>query len=324
MKICVSILLLREQWSTLSSDEQERKRAIMLDPSAFLYDQQASLELTVLSERTRDGTTIQDITYASPRGGKVPAYLIFPSQQVPRAGLIFGNWGEGDREEFVDEAVVLARLGFVSLCPDGPFRRPMEHEPPLVEIPLGDVQEIVDVRRGGDLLTSHFELPSEHLGYVGHSHSANLGGVLAGIDHRIKVYVLMAGVSALSEYMQTTSHPLLVEERKHTPPKEYQAYLAALAPLDACHYIGQAAPSQLFFQFALDDEFVSAKDGERYFELASSPKQIAWYDHCHHAFNAQARLDRAIFLCEQLGLARPSQEMLHLLEQVPPPLPRED
>ena len=83
---------------------------------------------------------------------------------------------------------------------------------------------------------------------------------------------------------------LLVEERKHTPPEEYRAYLAALAPLDACHYIGHAAPSRLFFQFARDDEFVSVKDGERYFELASEPKQIAWYDHCNHAFNAQARL----------------------------------
>ena len=182
----------------------------MLDPSAFRYDQQATLELTVLSERSQDGTTIQDVTYASPRGGEVPAYLI------------------------------------------------------------------------------------------------------------------MAGVSDLAEYMQTTTHPLLVEERKHTPPEEYRAYLTAQAPLDAGHYIGQAAPSHLFFQFARDDEYVSVKDGERYFELASEPKQIVWYDHCNHAFNAQARLDRAIFLCEQLGLARPSQEMLTLLERVPSPIPLED
>jgi dienelactone hydrolase len=295
----------------------------MLDPSAFLYDQQASLELTVLSERSQDGTTIQDVTYASPRDGEVPAYLIFPSTQAPAAGLIFGHWGEGNREEFVDEAVILARLGFVSLCLDAPFRRPTEHEPPLIEIPQGDLQGIVDVRRGVDLLTSRFPLTSEHLGYVGHSYGANLGGVLAGIEHRIKAFVLMAGTYALSEYLQTTTHPVLVEERKNTPLKEYQAYLAALAPLDACHYIGHAAPSHLLFQFARNDEFLPVKDGERYFELGSSPKQIAWYD-CKHAFNAQARLDRAIFLCEQLGLSLPSQEFLTLLEQVPSPLPLED
>ncbi len=134
----------------------------------------------------------------------------------------------------------------------------------------------------------------------------------------------MAGVADLAEYMQTTTHPLLVEERKHTPQEEYRAYLAAQAPLDASHYIGQTAPSHLLFQFACDDEYVSIKDGERYFELASEPKQIAWYDHCNHAFNTKARLDRAIFLCEQLGLARPTQETLTLLEQVPSPVPLED
>jgi hypothetical protein len=46
--------------------------------------------------------------YASPRGGKVPAYLIYPSEKPMQAGLIFGHWGEGNRSEFVEEAIVLA------------------------------------------------------------------------------------------------------------------------------------------------------------------------------------------------------------------------
>lgn len=89
------------------------------------------------------------------------------------------------------------------------------------------------------------------------------------------------------------------------------------------HYLGHAAPSHLFFQFARNDEFVPVTDGERSFELGSSPKQVAWYD-CKHAFNARARLDRAIFLCEQLGLAWPSQGILKLLERVPSPIPLEE
>jgi hypothetical protein len=295
----------------------------MLDSSAFEYDQQASLDLTVHSERAQEGTTLQDITFAGPRGGEVSAYLIFPSPQAPRAGVIFGHWGEGNREEFVEEALVLARLDVASLCLDAPFRRPDVSEPPLVEIPQGDVQAIVEVCRGVDILTSRFKLSSEHLGYVGHSYSANLGAVLAGIEHRITAFVLMAGTYALSEYLRTTTHPVLVEQRQQTPPQEYQAYLVALAPLDARHYLGHAAPSHLFFQFARHDEFVPVTDGERSFALASSPKQMAWYE-CQHAFNAQARLDRAIFLCEQLGVAQPSQEILQLLERVPSPIPLEE
>src|SRR5438876_12420050 len=140
----------------------------MLDRSVFLYDQQVPVALTVLSERAQDGAAIQDVSYASPLSGLVSVYLIGSPASKPQAGLIFGHWGEGNREEFVDEAVILARLGFVSLCLDAPFRRPVEHEPPLAEIPQGDVQGIVDVRRGVDLLLERFELPSEDRGYVGH------------------------------------------------------------------------------------------------------------------------------------------------------------
>jgi fermentation-respiration switch protein FrsA (DUF1100 family) len=99
--------------------------------------------------------------------------------------------------------------------------------------------------------------------------------------------------------------------------------LAAEAPFDACHYIGHAAPSRLFFQFARLDDFVSVKDGQRYFELASEPKQIAWYDNCNHELSAQARLDRVIWLSAQFGLLKPSQNILDLLEQVTSPVPLE-
>ena len=62
---------------------------------------------------------------------------------------------------------------------------------------------------------------------------------------------------------------------------------------------------------------------ERFFELASEPKQIAWYDNCGPEFNAQARLDRVTWLCAQFGLPQPSQDILDLLEQVPSPVPLE-
>ena len=293
----------------------------MLDPSIFLYDQKSPVDLTVLSQRTQHEAIIQDVSYASPLGGKVSGYLIVSRESEPRAGLIFGHWGEGNREEFVDEAVILTRLGFVALCLDAPFRRPAEYGPSLAEPLQADLQWVMDVRRGVDLLLERFALSPDTLGYVGHSYSATFGGAIAGVERRIKAHVLMAGWYSFSELMQTSSHPLIERDRNATPPEEFQAYLTAMAPLDACHYIGNAAPAHLFFQFARHDDFVSLKDAERYFELASEPKQIAWYDDCGHELSAQARLDRAIFLCEQLGLAPPSQEILKLLESVPSPAP---
>jgi hypothetical protein len=65
----------------------------MLDRSVFEYDQHVPVVLTVLSERVRDEAMIQDVSYASPLGGLVSAYLIRSAVSQPRAGLIFGHWG---------------------------------------------------------------------------------------------------------------------------------------------------------------------------------------------------------------------------------------
>jgi fermentation-respiration switch protein FrsA (DUF1100 family) len=292
----------------------------MLDASTFAYNSEAPLGLTVLSERVQDDARIQDISFKSPLSGKVSAYLIGPPTPRPQAGLIFGHWGEGDRGEFVDEAVALARLGVVSLCLDASFRRSAAYEPEEA-LPQADLQWIVDVRRSIDFFQGRFAPSSEHIGYAGHSFGASFGGVIAGVEHRIKAYVLMAGSASATENMRTSKHPLVVRERENTPPEVWEVMLAAEAPYDACHYIGQAAPAALLFQFARHDDFVSVQEAERYFELASEPKEIVWYENCKHELSTQARIDRVNLLCEQLGLPTPSQSIRDLLERIPPPVP---
>ena len=290
----------------------------MLDASTFAYDAAAPLDLTLVSQRLHDGATMQDIAYKSPLRGKVSAYLILPSTPRPRAGLIFGHWGEGDRREFVDEAVALAHLEVASLCLDASFRRPEAYEPEDA-LPQADLQWILDVRRAVDLLQERFALSAAHLGYVGHSFGASFGGVIAGVERRISAYVLMAGAVSATESMRTSEHPLIVRAREQTPPDVWEAMLLAEAPYDACHYIGHAAPAALLFQFARHDAFVPVHEAERYFTLASEPKRLAWYEDCGHELSAQARIDRALFLCEHLGLSSPPPAVRELLERIPPP-----
>ena len=45
------------------------------DLAHFDYDRSALLNVKELSIQDRDGVSVHDITYASPRGGLVPAYL---------------------------------------------------------------------------------------------------------------------------------------------------------------------------------------------------------------------------------------------------------
>jgi dienelactone hydrolase len=279
----------------------------MPDLALFDYDRQAPLEVVVASTQTRNGVVVQDITYASPKGGKVPAYRILPAGQGPFAGLIFVHWGEGDREEFVDETVALAGSGVASLCIDAPHRRPDALQSPAyrpVEAPHeGEIQFITDVRRGVDVLLAHEGVDPRRLGYVGHSYGATFGGALAAVEKRIKAYVLMAGWGSLTNAYRLTTHPLIAQERAATPPEVWERFLRLMEPLDAAQYIGEAAPSALFFQFARHDEFVTEQEALDYAQAASEPKLTKWYD-CGHTFNAEARQDRAQWLSEQLQFGR--------------------
>src|SRR5712664_7669 len=120
----------------------------------FDYDQKAPLGTKEVGVEKRCGISIYDITYSSPKGGVVPAYLVVPKGTGPFAAVIWGHWYWGNspmrnRKEFLDEAVALAGAGVVSLLTDGPIARPghVEDKSPLNEQQITDlIQQIVDMR----------------------------------------------------------------------------------------------------------------------------------------------------------------------------------
>jgi hypothetical protein len=85
----------------------------------FDYDQKAPLELKEIGVERRGEVAIHDISYASPKGGAVPAYLVVPKGEGPFAAVIWGHWywensPMRNRKQFLDEAVALAQAGVVS------------------------------------------------------------------------------------------------------------------------------------------------------------------------------------------------------------------
>jgi hypothetical protein len=90
----------------------------------FDYDQKQPLDIhdKIIEEFT--GGTLHDITYTSPKGGPVGAYLVVPNGKGPFAAVLFGHWGNGTRAEFIPEAKLYARAGAVSLISDYPWDRP--------------------------------------------------------------------------------------------------------------------------------------------------------------------------------------------------------
>jgi hypothetical protein len=64
----------------------------------------------------------------------------------------------------------------------------------------------------------------------------------------------------------------------------------------------------LFFQCARQDEVIAEETSRRYYEAGSQPKRISWYD-TGHSLDDQARLDRARWLAEQIGLDASALEL---------------
>jgi dienelactone hydrolase len=264
---------------------------------AFDYDTQAPLDIKEHGVEDRNGIKIHDITYASPKGGRVTAYLVVPAGKGPFAGLVFMHWGFGYRSSFLAEALMLARTGVVSLMIDAPYNRPtpwrheFDNNRPEVNRDVY-IQMVIDLRRGVDLLTSRRDVDAKRLGFVGLSLGAHMGGILSGVEKRIKAFVLMGGLPTLTERL-----------RNNNQDGKFNKAIEALAPIDPIHYVGHAAPSSLFFQFARHDRFVTEKQAIEYEGAASQPKSIKWYDTGHELNDVEALRDRAEWLRKEIGIS---------------------
>jgi dienelactone hydrolase len=272
----------------------------------FDYDQRASLDIKEVGVEKLGDVDVHDISYASPGGGRVPAYLVVPSGNGPFAAVIWGHWymtGSEflNRKEFLAEAVALAPAGVVSLLIDGPIARPghVEDRSDLNEQQIKDrVQAIVDTRRGADLLLARPDVDAHRLAYVGHSYNAATGAFLSGIDRRFKTFVLMAG--ALADQV-TLKAKEMQDYRQKVGPEKFDAFFTKYAWLDQGKYVSHAAPATVFLQYASQETFLTPERDREYAAVVSEPKRFKLYD-APHALNAEARRDRVAFLTEHLHL----------------------
>jgi dienelactone hydrolase len=272
----------------------------------FDYDQKAALDIQEAGVEHRGKVAIHDISYASPKGGRVPAYLVVPEGKGPFAAIIWGHWympGSAflNRKEFLDEAVALAPAGVVSLLPDGPIARPghKQDNSDLSEQEITDrVQAIVDMRRGADLLLARSDVDPRRLAYVGHSYNAEVGAFLSGIDRRFKAFVLMAGTMSDEVTLKAKE---VQDYRQKVGPEKFDAFVAKYAWLDQGKYVSHAAPAVVFLQYATQERFLTAERDKEYAAVVSEPKRFKLYD-APHALNAEARRDRIAFLVGPLQL----------------------
>jgi dienelactone hydrolase len=302
------------------------------------YDQKLPLNVRQGGVEERGGVKIYDVTYASPagdrnkavgpNGGTVSAYLVIPAGKGPFPAVIYGHWcmpgsEKRNRTEFFEEAVVLAQAGVVSLLPDHVSVRPgfVEDDSPFNENQVAVmVQQVVNLRRGADLLLSRADVDAKRIAYVGHSCDASAGGFLSGIDKRFKAFVLMAG--DLSDEVDKRSKSF-EEYRRKVGPERLDAFMKEHAWLDAGKYVSAAAPATVFLQYASDEPFLDEEMEKGYFEIVSEPKKYRIYK-APHALSAEATRDRIAFLSGQLSFQAPPAAAIDSIPAlVQPPWPQQ-
>src|SRR5581483_2459656 len=195
--------------AALTPAQTEPKSAPDFSSATRLFDYDVKQPLNIRQKMIEefDGGTLYDINYTSPKGGPVAAYLVVPKGEGPFAAVLFGHWGNGTRAEFIPEAKIYARAGAVSLIPNYPWDRPQPWHKALDHLDKPDldreieIQVVVDLRRGIDLLLARPDVDAKRLAYVGHSYGAQWGSILTAVDKRMKTSVLMAGVAETADIL---------------------------------------------------------------------------------------------------------------------------
>lgn len=265
--------------------------------SVFDYDRELSLDLEETSVDHNNGIPVHDISYTSRANDRIPAYLVRPPGTGPFPAVIFVHPAPGNRATFLDESVILAQQGALGLLVEAPWARGEAWGQTLGK-PEGDRRAFIDIaidlRRAVDLLTSRPDVDANRIGCVGHSFGALFGGVLSGVEKRIRAFALLAGTGSFTD-IAILSMPFLQGEA-------LEAYAQAMTRIDPIYYVGHAEPSSLFFQFGLQDEAFPREKVEAFAEAGSEPKLVKWYD-ADHFLNDAARDDRIEWLRTQLDLA---------------------
>jgi uncharacterized protein len=278
----------------------------------FHYDRRRPLAVTRLGLTARlpparelAGVTVESITYASPKGGEVPALVVVPKGKGPFPALIVQHGLPDSKEGMLPAGIDLARTGAVAVLIDAPFNRPQQgrvRSGPLTFTPKDrdeQIQLIVDLRRAIDVLEARPDVNTKRLAYFGVSYGAAMGGLLAGVEDRLKAYVLAVGDGGLVSHFagpDDTDGPL-----QALPAQDRERWLQAMRPIEPINFIGQAAPAALLFLAGTKDESVPQEDARRFHQPASQPKEVRWYE-AGHFLNCTAREDMMVWLARHIRI----------------------
>ena len=268
--------------------------------NAGLFSYNAKLDYKISEDTAfyKNNILIRGISYIScnPVHGRIKAYLVMPSSQPPYAGITYFHWlgrPNGNRNEFLDEAIEMADHSVLSILIQGYFpwtEQPVSGEKDKQQV----IDQTIDLRRAIDILLMQPGIEKSRIAFVGHDYGAMFGSIMAGIDKRVKACVLVTGMGNFGDWS--------LKYWKKPSEGGAEKYRKLLTPVDPISYISDARPTSLFFQFANKDIYITKETALQFFNAASDPKLVKWYNTEHEMMIPEVRKDRVEWVKKQLGI----------------------
>ena len=231
----------------------------------YEYDRGEPLDFKELGTVDWGGVPGSWIEYTS-AGCKVPSVLVIPEGEGPFPVVLCAPGGTCTPTLYKPDMAALARMGIASLAitpPDGRAPGVAASTKAAVNI-KSDVRYVVDLRRALDLLETLPQVDSKRIGFVGECWGGGDGMLLAGVDQRIKAYVITyAGGSCRG------LDPVLIGEVQ-----------------DPAEYIAHSRGGAFLFQYTkedFDDQVFAPKRIAALFAATPKPKLFQWVPGCHGA-----------------------------------------
>jgi dienelactone hydrolase len=263
----------------------------------YAYDRSRPLSVRLAATQDRSGVVVHDLTFASPKRGRVPAYLVVPSGRGPFPAVLMQPGSNGDRDTVLEDLVSLARRGVAGMAltppqirPDGPLPYRCVAAKDIATF----VQYVVEARRALDVLGTRPEIDARRIAYSGFSLGSQVGAVLSAVEPRVTAVVLQSAVARATAYA-----PLFCSTLSRS---RLAAYTKATAVLDPVRYITHAAPTPLLIQNGRRDS-IGLANMQALRSAASNPKTLQWFP-SDHGLTPRAFALRDDWLLARLG-ARP-------------------
>lgn len=258
----------------------------------FAYDRAAPLDPQIDGHRSEGRVRVEDMSYASPRGERVPAWLALPDHDGPYPAILFLHSSSGSRDDFLTEAERYARRGAACLTITAAHSRPGHARFPSWsgDDREGVIQDVVDLRRGRDLLLERGDVDAARLAFVGLSYGADYGAVFCAVDGRLKACAFVSG-GTLRDYYGRWS-----------PDGVRDEYLELMESVAPDRYLPHVRGTRLLFQSGTQDRTYTRREIDDFQASATASKETIWYD-AGHWLNDAAVTDRAAWLQRELGLA---------------------